>query len=129
MYQELNGHLNITMLMSEGSRYGAAAISSILLTLPLGQTALVVFVIVALIFIATTYDSASYTLASVSTKRLEAGQNPARWNRVFWAFALGILPVSLLFVDGALKVILSATIVVSLPLLAVGVLMAIRIKF
>jgi BCCT family betaine/carnitine transporter len=34
-----------------------------------------------------------------------------------------VLPISLMFIDGGLKVILSTTIVVSLPLLAVGVLM------
>ncbi|MDH5311387.1 MAG: BCCT family transporter, partial [Gammaproteobacteria bacterium] len=53
----------------------------------------------------------------------EAGQDPARWSRVFWAFALGVVPITLMFIDGGLRVILSATIVVSLPLLVIGVLM------
>jgi BCCT family betaine/carnitine transporter len=92
-------------------------------TLPLGQLALAAFFVVSVVFLATTYDSASYTLASVSTRRLEAGDNPARWNRVFWACALGVLPVTLMFVDGGLRVILSATIVVSLPLIVVGLFM------
>jgi BCCT family betaine/carnitine transporter len=42
---------------------------------------------------------------------------------VFWACALGALPITLMFVQGGLKVVLSATIVVSLPLLVVGVMM------
>jgi BCCT family betaine/carnitine transporter len=48
---------------------------------------------------------------------------------VFWACALGVLPVTLMFIDGGLKVILSATIVCSLPLplLAVGVLMVLSL--
>jgi len=46
-----------------------------------------------------------------------------RWSRVFWACSLGVLPITLMFVDGGLKVVLSATIVVSLPLLLVGVVM------
>jgi BCCT family betaine/carnitine transporter len=95
--------------------------------LPYGSLALAAFFVVAVVFLATTYDSASYTLASVSTKRLEAGDNPARWNRVFWACALGVLPITLMFVDGGLRVILSATIVVSLPLIGVGVLMALSL--
>ena len=85
------------------------------------------FAAVAVIFLATTYDSASYTLASVSTRRLLAGESPARWNRLFWACALGILPVTLMFIDGGLKVILSTTIIVSLPLLVVGVMMCISL--
>jgi BCCT family betaine/carnitine transporter len=96
-------------------------------SLPWGTLVLATFTVVALLLLVTTYDSASYTLASVSTMRLEAGLDPARWNRVFWACALGVLPVTLMFIDGGLKVILSATIVCSLPLLAVGVLMVLSL--
>ena len=81
---------------------------------------------VALIFSVTTYDSASYILASVATRRLEAGEDPDRWHRVFWAGALAVLPLTLMFIGG-LKVIQSATLVVSLPLTAVGVLMSISL--
>jgi BCCT family betaine/carnitine transporter len=92
--------------------------------LPLGWLALAAFFVVAVVFLATTYDSASFTLASVSTRRLHAGENPARWLRVFWACALGVLPITLMFIEGGIKVVLSTTIVVSLPLLLVGYLMA-----
>ena len=78
----------------------------------------------SVVFLATTYDSASFTLASVSTRELYAGESPARWLRLFWACCLGVLPITLMFVDGGIKVILSTTIVVSLPLLVVGYLMA-----
>jgi len=122
---ELSQVLSVTALMKEAGE--AAAIATVFTTLPLGKLALAVFFAVSVIFLATTYDSASYTLASVSTRRLEAGQNPVRWSRVFWACALGVLPVTLMFVDGGLRVILSATIVVSLPLLLVGVVMAVSL--
>ncbi|MDH5500590.1 MAG: BCCT family transporter [Gammaproteobacteria bacterium] len=122
LHLELSGLLPVTSLMKEPGE--AAAIAEVFMTLPLGYLALAAFFVVAVVFLATTYDSASYTLASVSTARLEAGENPLRWNRVFWACALGVLPITLMFVDGGLKVVLSATIVVSLPLLLVGVLMA-----
>ncbi|MDX1482282.1 MAG: BCCT family transporter, partial [Woeseiaceae bacterium] len=119
---QLSGLLSVTALIDESGE--ATAIAAVFETLPLGKLALAGFFAVAVIFVATTYDSASYTLASVSTERLQAGENPARWTRLFWACALGILPVTLMFVDGGLRVILSATIVVSLPLLLLGVLMA-----
>ena len=78
----------------------------------------------SVVFLVTTYDSASYTLASVSTKEMRAGENPARGLRLFWACSLGVLPITLMFIDGGIKVILSTTIVVSLPLLALGFIMA-----
>jgi BCCT family betaine/carnitine transporter len=124
LHLELHNLLNITELMKQGSKETAYAISQIIVSLPFGKVALVAFILVSLIFLATTYDSASFSLASVSTKELKAGENPARWNRLFWALTLGILPVALLFVDGGLKVILSTTIVVSLPLMLLGGFMA-----
>ena len=102
----------------------SAAIAQIFQSLPFGQIALAAFLVVAVVFLATTYDSASFTLASVSTYAMHAGENPARWLRVFWACALGVLPLVLMFIDGGIKVILATTIIVSLPLLAVGYLMA-----
>ncbi len=125
LHLELNDILSVTGIMKEAGE--ATAIAAVFSSLPLGQLALAVFFVVCVIFLATTYDSASYTLAAVSTQRLEVGENPPRWSRVFWACALGVLPITLMFVDGGLRVILSATIVVSLPLMLVGVLMSLSL--
>ena len=122
LHLELGNILPVTTVMKEAGE--AAAIAEVFLTLPLGKLALLAFFVVSVIFLATTYDSASYTLASVSTSRLEAGENPVRWSRVFWACSLGVLPITLMFIDGGLTVVLSATIVVSLPLVIVGGVMA-----
>jgi BCCT family betaine/carnitine transporter len=122
MHLELNELLPVTRIMAEQSE--ATAITEVFTTLPLGWLALAAFFVVAVVFLATTYDSASFTLASVSTRRLHAGENPARWLRVFWACALGILPITLMFIDGGIKVVLSATIVVSLPLVLLGFVLA-----
>lgn len=55
-----------------------------------------------------------------------AGEEPDRWQRVFWAMALAVLPLTLMFVGG-LKTVQTATLIVSLPLLFVGVLMAVSL--
>jgi BCCT family betaine/carnitine transporter len=125
LHLDLAGLVDVTGIMASAGE--AQAIAAVIGSLPLSRLALFVFVLVALVLLATTYDSAAYTLASVSTRRLEAGRNPARWNRLFWACALGVVPVTLMFVEGGIKVVLSATIVVSLPLVAVGVLLAVSL--
>jgi BCCT family betaine/carnitine transporter len=122
---ELTGALEVTRLVKEQS--GAVALAEVLGTLPFPTLVILGFLVVAAILMATTYDSASYTLASVSSRDIHSGQDPARWNRVFWAFAIGVPPVALLFVGGDITVVQSATIIVSLPLLAVGVLLALSI--
>jgi len=56
-----------------------------------------------------------------------AAEDPVRWHRVFWAVALAVLPLTLMFNDGGLKTVQTATLVVSLPLIFVGVLMAVSL--
>ncbi len=121
MHLELTGAVAVTQTLSDQG--APAAIVAILDQLPLATLAIVVFTLVALVFSVTTYDSASYILASSATRRLAPGQDPERWHRVFWAIALAALPLTLMFVGG-LKVVQTATLVVSLPLLFVGVMMS-----
>jgi len=121
LFTQLAGTVDFTGIMS--SIDGSAAIVATLETLPLAPIVIAVFAIVAIIFSATTYDSASYTLASSATLHLPAGDDPARWHRLFWAFALGLMPIALMFIGG-LKVMQAILLVVSLPILVVGVVMS-----
>lgn len=121
---ELDGVVQVTAIMEE--RGSANAIVAILEQLPAPWLVITLYALIALIFSATTYDSASYILASVATRQLTAGEDPNRWHRVFWAGALAILPLTLMFIGG-LTVIQSATLVVSLPLIVVGVLMSVSL--
>ena len=105
---------------------GPAAIVAILDHLPFAAVVIGVFAVISLIFSATTYDSASYILASCATRRLLPGEDPDRWHRVFWAMALAVLPLTLMFIGG-LKTVQTATLIVSLPLIFVGVLMAVSL--
>jgi BCCT family betaine/carnitine transporter len=121
---ELSGALDVTGIMSAQS--SSAAIVSILEHLPVAGLVIFVYALIALIFSATTYDSASYILASAATRHLPAGDEPDRWHRVFWALALAVLPLTLMFI-GDLKVIQSASLIVSLPLIFVGGLMSVSL--
>lgn len=121
---ELNGLMSVTGSVQEHGMYQTVA--SIISTLPLGAYALALFAIVSIISVATTYDSASYTLASAATAQLRAAENPARWNRLVWAGVLGTLPIFMMLVGG-LPVIRSGVLIASLPLLIVGVAMAVAL--
>jgi BCCT family betaine/carnitine transporter len=119
LYLEITGALPVVDMVHEDA---AAAIAAIIAHLPLGKVALVIFVTVTTVFVATTYNSASYTLASAATQSLRAGEDPARWHRVFWAGVLGVLPVGLMFIGG-LKVVQSAVLLAGLPIAIAGVFM------
>ncbi|MFT5133655.1 MAG: BCCT family betaine/carnitine transporter [Gammaproteobacteria bacterium] len=121
LHLQLESTLDVVALVKEQG--APLAISKVILSLPFGYWILPIISVIALIFTATTYDSASYTLASCATKNLPVNMHPARWHRIFWACALGVLPISLLFLGG-LNTLQTMSIVVSLPLIFVFILMA-----
>ena len=125
LFLQLTGALDFIDIMQRVD--GNAAIVATLESLPLAGGVIAVFALVSIIFSATTYDSASYTLASSATRNLAAGEDPDRWHRIFWAFALGLLPVVLLYIDGNLRSIQVTLLIVSLPILFVGVLMSVSL--
>ena len=83
-------------------------------------------VVMVWIFVAKTCDLASYAIASSATRNLVEDANPAQWHRVFWAFALAVLPITLMILDD-LRAVKSAVLVVSLPLLVIGVTMCVSL--
>ncbi len=132
LFLQLTEALDFVDIMSTSG--GSAAIVAAFETLPVAPLIISAFAIVSIIFAATTYDSASYTLASGATLHLQAGDDPARWHRVFWAFALAVMPITLLFISrftldpaAALRALQVVLLIVSLPILAVGIVMTVSL--
>ena len=124
MWMDMNQGIGFLELVREGEAATAIAVA-------VGSVAgqpipLAIFLILGLVFVATTYDSASYALAASATRNLTPGAHPSRPHRLFWAFALALLPIALVVID-TLSAAKSATLVVSLPLLVVGALMVVSL--
>ena len=85
MHLDLSGALPVRDIAAQAGT--ETAIAQSIGFLPLGPLVLAVFALVAIVFIATTYDSASYCLAASATRNLPEGTHPARWHRLFWACA------------------------------------------
>jgi BCCT family betaine/carnitine transporter len=124
LYQELSGQVDVVGILNE--KDGNQAILACFEQLPLAQVYMVLFCLVSIIFTATTYDSASYILATNATLRLHPSEDPPRWHRCFWSVALAVLPITLMYVGG-LKVAQTAVLIVSLPILLVGIVMSISL--
>jgi len=110
------------------------AIIAVFASLPISYIVIPFFCAIGLIFLATTYSSASYALASSASVALPNNRAPARWHRLFWAFALALLPVALLLTSGdfaqgedKLKALRMASLLVSLPLMIIFVIMAVSL--
>ncbi|MBY5921032.1 BCCT family transporter [Ferrimonas balearica] len=112
---QLTGELDVVALLNaEGA---TRAIFAILNTLPMPTLVVAVFTLLALVFTATTFDSISYILASVVQNNVT--DEPMRWNRLFWAFALSFMP-TVLMVLGGLATLQTAAIVAGAPLLVIA---------
>ena len=82
----------------------------------MAKLVIAVFTLLAIIFTATTFDSISYILASVVQH--EVDDEPHRWNRLFWAFTLCLMPAALMFIGG-LSTLQTASSFAGAPLLLI----------
>lgn len=118
LHLQLSGQLDVvSILNNQGAN---VAIFSILHTLPFTSLVLVIFLILVILFTATTFDSISYILAGVVQKEVHG--DPHRYNRLMWAFILCLLPATLL-VLGGLDTLQTASIFAGAPLLLIMILM------
>ncbi|STZ76031.1 BCCT family transporter [Bergeriella denitrificans] len=118
MYLQLTGALDVVSVLN--SQSPNAAIFAVLNTLPMAKIVIAAFVILAVLFTATTFDSISYILASVVQHEVDG--EPHRWNRLFWAFTLCFMPAALMFLGG-LSTLQTASIFAGAPLLIIMSLM------
>lgn len=125
LFQELSGSLSITEYISNDNT--AQAIIAIVAALPLGKAVLVFFCIMAIIFMATSFDSTSYILATNATEHLDSHSEPAIWHRLFWAFSLLLLPIAMMLVGG-LDALKTLVLISAMPLVLVYILMAVSLS-
>lgn len=114
LYFQLNDIVPVTRILNDEG--GTAAIVAIIQGLPLGSLVLVVFLVLLVIFLATTLDSSAYTMAAVASRELHPEDDPARWHRVFWAIALATVSVALM-AAGGLEPLQTLSIITAFPLI------------
>ncbi len=114
LWLQLSGSLDVVAVLNE--KGATPAIFAILSTLPMAKLVISVFVVLSVLFTATTFDSISYILASVVQH--EVDDEPHRWNRLFWAFTLCLMPAVLMFLGG-LSTLQTASIFAGAPLLII----------
>ncbi len=123
LYLELSGQYSVIETMNNVST--EAAIIETIAQLPLSPIFVTIFVVLALVFLATTFDSGSYILASVTQKEID--DEPIRWNRMFWAIILATPSIILMYLGG-LETLQTASIVGGFPLIFIMIMLAVSFK-
>ena len=126
LYLQSSGLLPVSDILTE---HGMSVLNAkVIGSLPFGKLALSVFIILSVIFYATTLDSAAYTVAAVCSRNLHNDQEPPRISRLIWAFALALLSLGLVISDNV-QIVQSSTVVSSLPVIPVIILMCISLVY
>ena len=123
VYLQLTGAFDVVQnLNTHGTE---ATIIEVLHQLPFPNLVIILFLLSAVLFLATTFDSGSYIIAAASQKKVVG--EPLKANRLYWAFALCLLPFALMLVGGerSLEVLKTASLLASVPVLIVFVMMMI----
>ncbi|WP_051303590.1 BCCT family transporter [Psychromonas aquimarina] len=114
----MNVHLteliDVTKSITENG--GSATVVAVLQTLPMSSIFISIFIVMSTLFLATTLDSASFTLAATSTNQLDENANPPTVLRMFWCVVLASVPLTMMFIDAPLNTVQTLAIVTSLPL-------------
>ncbi len=121
LHLETSGELAVSSILNDEGM--APAILAIVQTLPFSGFMIVAFFVLAIVFLATTLDSVAFVFASISTRNISGEEEPTRWLRLTWAFALAFVALGLLATDG-IGTVQAATVITALPLIPVILLVA-----
>ena len=116
LYLQKTGTLELIKLLQDTNPGTTAA--TVLFSLPWVNIMVPIYILMSMIFLATTLDASSYTLASICTKELKGDEQPPRILRLTWALILGFFSIGLLITGekDALKTIQTSAVALGLPL-------------
>lgn len=113
MELQVNETLNIAGFLENGDEGGA--ILAILQSMPLPKVMMIVLLIVAFVFLATTMDSSAFSAAEMTAKQKDGESLAPRWLRIVWAAVAAVVAFILVQVGGA-KAVRSLCYITGLPL-------------
>ena len=114
LHQQLSGALDTVKILNEQG--ATTAIVSLVASLPIGDIIVGFWLIVGILFLATTMDSSSYTLDTAATKNLGTNDHPDRSFKMFWSFLLASVPLAFMFANASLKSLQSLAILTAVPI-------------
>lgn len=117
---QLNQGVALDVVLAESG--GGAMIVEVLKTLPLTKIVIPFFLLVMLIFQATTIDSNAYIIAMIACKEIRNVEQPPRWTRLFWGVFVTIVGIAIIMVGG-LQVVQLSSVLTSVPIVFIILLL------
>lgn len=114
MYSQLEGAVPVSKMLLESG--GSFVVMELMEQLPFPNLMLAIFSSLAVLLLATTLDSASYTLAATATPSLSNKEDPSPMQRLFWCIMVSLVPLTLMFIGAPLNAIKTCGVITALPL-------------
>lgn len=114
---ELTGQLNVSDTVLNVS--GQKAIYALLDLLPGGIIIPIVYLLITIGFLATSLDSAAFSLSATASKKLDDSGNTNPMFRLFWCIVLAAIPLSIMFSGAPFKTLQTLSILASVPFILV----------
>lgn len=113
----IDGILDVPAMLANGQSEFIA--TQTINTLPLSKIAMVLYLVVIVLFLATTLDATSFTLSSTIEKKLAAGQEPNKKLKFVWCLLLVAIPIGIAYVGTDIATIKAIVLATGLPLLVI----------
>lgn len=121
-YAELTGTVKVTEILSSGA--GQDMIYGLVASLPGGAKILPMAMMLIIVgFVASSLDSASFSLAQTTTMRLKESGEVSNSLRLFWCLVLTLVPLAIMFAKADFSALKSLAILVSIPFMFVVIFM------
>lgn len=124
MNAEISGTVKVTEILSGGA--GQDMIYGVVSSLPGGGKILPLAMMLIIVgFVASSLDSASFSLAQTTTLRLKESRDVSKALRLFWCLVLTLVPLAIMFAKADFSALKSLAILVSIPFMFVVIFMEI----
>ena len=112
---QMHGKLDL-MGIYAGTQNLYKTIIAVFETLPFAKFGLILLAVTMVAFYATSFDALTMVASSYSYKSLEAGEEPDRKVKLFWAVVLMLLPIALIFSKNSMTNLQTVSIIAAFPI-------------
>lgn len=123
MQNQLSGTVEVVKMLAEGD--ANLAIVQTMQTLPMSWIFLLMFSVSSVLFLATTMDSAAFTLANVCMPELKNDEEPPATQKMFWCVMLSLVPLTLILIDANLNTIKTCAVITAAPIFIIMIIILI----
>ncbi|MGV8906199.1 MAG: BCCT family transporter [Acetobacterium sp.] len=120
---QLRGIIDVVKGLTENG--GPSTVIDVFSKMPLSGVVVFVILITSILSMATSFDSAAYTMAMVSSKQIPLNGRPSRKLTIFWAVTLAAIPMVLMIFNGSLLQVQALTVIFALPTCVIYVIIVI----